>query len=483
MQDIPANQPRIPQHDNRSCDSDTAGDRCVHGFGRRNQRELLILSTVFCAPLLALAGVASAEDPLPRPLTHDVAVAFALSHNPELKRVTQQVAEQEGVLLEAAAQRQPSAAAAAAYGYTEKSLFEKFPGFSDFPLPDQNAWQLRISLRQRVYSGGAVEGRVRSAKARLEAARSAVSAAVNQTVFLVEREYFGVLLAREQIGVQKQALQVLEAELAQARVRRQAGTGSEFDVLRAEVAVANARPTLIRAENSYRARQDALRAELGAEVASTEGDQTDLDVQGVLAIPPVTVNLSDAIEAARARRPELMAGASLIAAAHEDRTVAAAGRKPQVSVVGGYELRKASYPASWGETLNGFTIGAQVDYPIFDGHATDARVRQASAREAQAVAARETVRLRIDLEVRDAHRALTEASQLLESADKVVIEATESLRMARTRLAAGTAMQLDVLSAQAALTEARSNLAQAQHDYALGAARLRRAVGTATPID
>lgn len=178
-----------------------------------------------------------------------------------------------------------------------------------------------------------------------------------------------------------------------------------------------------------------------------------------------------------------MAGASLIAAAHEDRTVAAAGRKPQVSITGGYEVRKASYPASWGETLNGFTIGAQVDYPIFDGHATDARVRQAAAREAQAVAARETVGLRIDLEVRDAHRALTEASQLLESADKVVVEATESLRLARARLTAGTATQLDVLSAQAALTEARSNLAQAQHDYALGAARLRRAVGTATPID
>ena len=434
--------------------------------------------------LLGPAMAADAGNPsLPRPLTLDSAIAYAVAHNPDLRRVTQQVAEQEGVLLEATAKRRPYASAGASYGYTQKSLFEQFPGFPGFPLPDQNAWQLEVSVRQLVYSGGATEGRIRSAKARAEAARSSVSSAVNQVVYLVEQEFLGVLLAREQIEVRKEALQVLETEWAQAKVRREAGTGSDFDVLRAEVAVANARPALIRAENSYRSRQDALRTDLGAEVASTEGDQTDLDVRGALKIPSVTLGLSQAIEAARARRPELMAGASLIAAAHEDRTVAAAGRKPQVSILSGYEVRKASYPASWGETLNGFTVGAQVDYPIFDGHATDARVHQAAAREAQAVAARDSTRLRIDLEVRDAYRALTEASQLLESADKVVVEATESLRLARARLAAGAAMQLDVLSAQVALTEARSNLAQAEHDYSLGAARLRRAIGAAAPTE
>lgn len=438
------------------------------------------LSLLAAALLAAGPGLRAepAGDALPRPLTLGAALAYAVAHNPELHRVTAQVAEQEGVLLEASARLKPSVNAGAAYGFTQKSLFESFPGFPDFPKPDSNSWSLDVTLRQVVYSGGAVEGRVRGAKARAEAARSAVAAAVNRTLYAVEEGFLGALLAREQIQVRAEALAVLEREAQQAQVRRQAGTGSEFDVLRAEVAVANARPALIRARNAWQAKQDALRAVLGAEAAP--GASSDLDVQGALAVPAVTLDLAQAIETARARRPELQAGDSLIAAAREDRTVAAAGRRAQVSLFGGYALQKAAYPASWGETLNGFTLGAQVEYPLFDGHATDARLRQAGAREAQALAAREEIRLRVDLEVRDAHRALTEAAELQQSAAKVILQATESLRQAQARAAAGTATQLDVLAAEAALTEARSNLSQAQHDYALGAARLRRALGVTT---
>jgi outer membrane protein TolC len=365
----------------------------------------------------------------------------------------------------------------ARYGYTQPRLFEGFPGFPNVPIPDPNAWQIDVSVRRLVYSGGGTEAQVRSAQQRTEAARAAVSAAVNTTIYQVEEDFLGVLLAAEQIRVHEEALQVLERERDRAQVRRTAGAASDFEVLRAEVAIANARPALIRAQNAYRARQDALRVVLGVDAGVTDGD-TDLDVQGQLAVPPITLALPDAITAARARRPELQVDARLIAAAREDIKSARAGHKPQVNLVGGYQYRKATYAASLGETLNGFTLGAQVDWAIFDGKATQARVRQATAREAQAVAAKDELGLQIDLEVRDAHRALGEASQLLASAQKVIEQAQESLRLAQTRLAAGTATQLDVLTAQSALTEARSNLSQAQHDYALGAARLRHAMGS-----
>jgi outer membrane protein TolC len=433
-------------------------------------------------PLLLLATVpfARAEAPgeaLPRPLTLETAVRYALAHNPELRRVNQQVTEREGVILEATARQQPSVGASARYGYTQPRLFEGFPGFPNVPMPDPNAWQVDLTVRRLVYSGGGTQAQVRSAQERTAAARAAVAAAVNATIFQVEEEFLGVLLAREQIQVHEEALAVLERESERARVRRSAGAGADFEVLRAEVAIANARPALIRAQNAYRARQDRLRVALGVDAGLSEADP-DLAVQGELAVPPLAIALPQAIEAARSRRPELQADARLIAAAREDIKSARAARKPQVNLVGGYEYRKATYAASLGDTLNGFTLGAQVDWAIFDGKATAARVRQAAAREAQAVAAKDELGLQIDLEVREAHRALGESAQLLASAQKAIEQAAESLRLAQTRLAAGTATQLDVLTAQSALTEARSNLSQAQHDYALGAARLRRAMGT-----
>ncbi|HWA85595.1 MAG TPA: TolC family protein [Opitutus sp.] len=435
--------------------------------------------------LAALRGVAQASTaaPLPRPLTLDVAISYALAHSPALREVREKIAQQEGVLLEASARRLPNVGLGASYTYSEPRQFEGIPGFPQVPLPNSNAWQVGVAIRQLVYSGGSVEAQHQSAQGRLEAARSTLVGAINRTVLAVQEDFFDVLLARRQIDVHEAALRVLEHEVEQARVRRTAGSGSDFDVLRAEVAVANARPALVRARNAYHAGQDALRTDLGATADPTDDSKTDLDVQGELAMPPLKLELADAVRTARQRRPELLTGERLIEADREEIAFAKSGRRPQVSLVGGYAIRKASYANSLGSTLNGLTVGAQVDWSIFDGKATQARVKQATARTAQAVAARDELLLQIDLEVRNGYRAVDEATDLLTSAQKSVGQAEESLRLARVRLAAGTANQLEVLAAQSALTDARSNLTQAQHDYAVSAARLLQATGTTTLPD
>ena len=71
----------------------------------------------------------------------------------------------------------------------------------------------------------------------------------------------------------------------------------------------------------------------------------------------------------------------------------------------------------------------------------------------------------------------TEASETLESQKKVQEEAEESLRLAKARADAGTGTQLDVLTAQTSLTQARSTQVQALHDYDVARARLERAMG------
>jgi outer membrane protein TolC len=56
-------------------------------------------------------------------------------------------------------------------------------------------------------------------------------------------------------------------------------------------------------------------------------------------------------------------------------------------------------------------------------------------------------------------------------------EAEEALRLATARNDAGTGTQLDVLSAETSLTQARSTQIQALHDYDVARARLERAIG------
>jgi outer membrane protein len=83
----------------------------------------------------------------------------------------------------------------------------------------------------------------------------------------------------------------------------------------------------------------------------------------------------------------------------------------------------------------------------------------------------------IELEVRTDYSDFIEAREVLESQKKVQEEAEESLRLATARSDAGTGTQLDVLSAQTSLTQARSTQVAALHDYDAARARLERAVG------
>jgi outer membrane protein TolC len=83
----------------------------------------------------------------------------------------------------------------------------------------------------------------------------------------------------------------------------------------------------------------------------------------------------------------------------------------------------------------------------------------------------------VEVEVRRALADLDGASELAAAAIKVVDQAEEALRLANARYGAGTATQLDVLSAQVALTSARNNLVEANYSYIVASASVRRAMG------
>src|SRR3954469_17814230 len=97
----------------------------------RSHRSLLKSFVLLASGLALIARADPSTEPLPRPLTLEAAVSYALAHNPELRRVNQQVAEREGVVMEAIARQRPTVGASARYGYTQPRLFEGFPGFAN----------------------------------------------------------------------------------------------------------------------------------------------------------------------------------------------------------------------------------------------------------------------------------------------------------------------------------------------------------------
>ena len=166
---------------------------------------------------------------------------------------------------------------------------------------------------------------------------------------------------------------------------------------------------------------------------------------------------------------------------NEDIVNAKSTYKPSLQAFGGYDVHNSILSTDIADERNGFIAGVQLTWSLFDGRRTQGKIMEATALYERAGVELDDTGRRIELEVRTAYSNFIEADEVLKSQEKVQEEAEEALRLARARSEAGTGTQLDVLSAQTALTEARTTQIQALRDYSVARARLERAIGLSIP--
>lgn len=427
------------------------------------------------APAL-LAAAGNRTSALPEVIDLRAAIVYALENSFAIRQARERIQQQDGVILEVSARGVPNVGVGAAYQRNATEISQSFPA-------DNSAWQIQIQARQSLYSGGAVQGAAASARLTREAAVLELQAVISEVLLAVRTRFYDVLLARESIKVQEQSVALLEEQLQNARNRFEAGAASNFEVLRAEVALANAQPALIQARNTFRTSVDEVVQLMGGDAGSAGSGVRTAQIVGELTVEPVRYEVAEAVAAARASRPELARLSKLIEARAQGVDIARAGRRPSVDLVGSYQWRKAGTSDRFSDARNGWLLGVQSEWSIFDGRATAGRVVQARSALAQIELARNEAELGIEIEVRRAVSLLQEAGELLEASRRVVEQATEALRLATVRQAAGTATQLDVLTSQVDLTQARNNQLRANYNYLVAASRVRKAIGQADPFN
>ncbi len=352
------------------------------------------------------------------------------------------------------------------------------PGFT---FGNDQTWSSQIKLVQSLYEGGRLMSSLRAARLTKEQSMLNYQTAVADAVRDVQVAYYDVLLAEQQIKVEEASVELLERELSDTTRRFNAGTVPRFNVLRAEVELANERPRLIQARNSFRIGKHNLGNLLGLREPKEATEDVALTLSGKLEAEPFQLNLPQALATALERRSELGALRKAEALRREDLVSAKAGYKPSLEAFGGYDGHNTALSQDLGHVDNGWIAGVQVKWNLFDGFATRGKVIEATAQHERSLVDLDDTSRRIELEVRTAYSNFIEADEVLKSQEKVVEEAEEALRLASARSDAGTGTQLDVLSAQTALTQARTTQIQALHDYATARARLERAVGMNVP--
>ncbi|MGA3164300.1 MAG: TolC family protein, partial [Verrucomicrobiota bacterium] len=391
---------------------------------------------------------------LTRPLPLMDCLNLALQQNATILKAKNDLEASYGIVVQTRAVALPRVQATGQYKRTDRSAVESFPVPGIPQEPDQN-WNAGVQIVQSIYEGGKMLAAIRASKATKEQALAQYQTTIADALLTTRVAYYDVLLAAQQITVHEASVNLLQKELEDQQHRYDAGTVPKFNVLRAEVAVANERPNLIRARNDYRIAKNNLANLLGYNLPRDVWEDIPLQLTDTLEAAPYRVNLPDAIQQALANRTELVALRKGEELQRLNVINASAGYKPAVQVFAGYNWYNAQYtpPVDLDHDIHGWNAGAQLSWDIFDGMLTHGRVVQARALYEKAKTDVIDQARQIELQVRTAYSSFIEAREVLESQQKVQEEAEEALREAEARAAAGTGTQLDVLDAQTSLTQ------------------------------
>lgn len=461
-------------------------------------------------------------------MTLDQAVQLALRQNPNVLKALQQIEQTRGQIIEVRAQALPHLTLYGTYYQQDKSLIQtpvqgsatasatapstvaasvakslsSIPGLapsvaeqiasaveaasanaakvqSSNVVPYEDiAWNVQVQASQVLYAGGQVRAAIRIAKFTDDSSYFSLRDTLDQTIDTVRQQFYTVLLNRALITVQEESVRLLGDQLKDQQNRFEAGTVPRFNVLQAEVALANQLPLLLSAKNAFVVSEYTLAKTLGID-PGPQG-QTTYHAVGELEVHERPLGLKNAIQLAIERRPFLKVQRLNVLVQAEQIKVALAGYKPQLNANAGYEVLNSAQSNNLADTINGWFFGVTGQWNIFDGFETFGKVKAARASLESAKVTYDDSVHQVELEVQQAYANVQTARETIRSQQKTVEEALEALRLSTERLAAGAGVQLDVLNAQVQLTTARSTELQARANYNTALAEFDRVTATDT---
>lgn len=333
----------------------------------------------------------------------------------------------------------------------------------------RNYFNASLSASQLIWDFGQTVGRKRAAAASAEASAKSEHTAAQDVALDVRLSFFTARAQRALVEVASETLANQQRHLQQIQAFVTVGTRPEIDLAQARTDLANARVQLINAENGYETAKAQLNLAMGVE------GPTDFDVapEPSHALDGEDLTLDALLDEAIRARPELATLAQQLRA--EELSLAATRGEYWPSFNASTSLSEAG--SSLDELGWSWTLQVGLQWPLYQGGLTNARVDEARANLTGLGAQIDGQRQQIRLELEQARFGVRGAKAAIEAAAEAVKNARERLRLAEGRYQTGVGNVIELGDAQVALTSAEAQHVQADYALAEARARLVRALG------
>lgn len=321
--------------------------------------------------------------------------------------------------------------------------------------------------------------------AQYEQAKSAVaqsdaqfSTAQQDLIVRVAQAYFDVLLAQYNVTLAAAQKEAISEQLAQAKRSFEVGTATITDTHDAQARYDLVIAQEIAAQNDLEVKQRALEQITGrpmGELVTVKGE--------VPLVPPDAGGMDAAVEKALAQNPEVAAQKAALEAANQQAEIARGGHHPTLDAVATYGDNKLGGGVTGALDQTAATVGLQLNIPLFQGGATNSRVREAVANQDRARQDLEAVSRRVAQQTRQAYLGVTSGIAQVKALQQAVISNQSSLDSTKLGLEVGVRTSVDLLNSRQQMFSARRDLAQSLYNYILSRLKLEAAVGDLNEAD
>ncbi|MFH5884227.1 TolC family protein [Halalkalibaculum sp. DA3122] len=477
----------------------------------------LLLAGVLSASAQDTASNISAEEVREQsnPVTLTQAIQIAMANNNDIKRALLNLKTADQQVRIAWSEVLPDVSSSATYtrnleipvNFVPAQFFDpNAPADELVPLQfgTDNNWQGGLSVNQTLFRGEAIIG-ISSSKLYKAAQAENLRATTQQIVTQTRLAYYNVLVAEEQLRLQRETVERLRENLRENRSRQEAGLIDEYQVMQVEVQLRNQEPQLTQARYAVQQAYRELNIVLGLPVELELTVQGDLSRFNILA-REVTDSINSNIKQVDQITPYSyeenkqlvgiatdMRGDIRILDKQEDlkqREIKAIQSRFLPSLSANYNLNwsaaQAGSPNFFGTEdtrARSQTIALTFSLPIFQGFERSSNLQIAKIEQRDLELQREQTIRSAKNEIQSAREALNQAIETAPAREEALNQAREGYQRAQARLENGLGSQLDVIEAEFQLRQAEVNYAQMVYNYLSAKARYDQAIGMVPFVD
>ncbi len=324
-----------------------------------------------------------------------------------------------------------------------------------------------------LFNGFSKFSTLNSAKSELKASEATSGYTRELVIEEVTAAYFNLLRYQRLFQVAVETRDQAAQELERTETYFRLGSTAKSDVLQQKVRLGNTRLDVVVADNNVKKAFNDLAYSMNRPLAVDFAVDSSILVTD-FEMESVTTLYSQAL----ASRLDLVSRMHTLDSRESGVTTASASLYPSINLFGRYTRSDNESPYKFGSQVSETsTFGYSVNWAIFDRLRSWTGRSQAKANARIAEYELEQAKMNVQVEIRQLHTTLVEASARASVSRETIVQSQEELRLAQERFRVGAGTTLDVIVAQVNLANSRGQEVQAICDFLIAETKLNRAVG------